>query len=133
MNPDSETVKEWLKFADDDFGFATISLQIDNYFYQICFHYQQAAEKYFKAYIMDNNLEFRKIHDLIELLEICKTKETGIDILRESCVFLNRFYIESRYPMNLPEDFTRSDADAAYKHCLIIQGYIKKLLEQNQS
>ncbi len=62
---DPEVVQEWLAKADEDFEFAKVNLMEGKPFYsQICFHFQQAAEKYLKAYIIAHELEFRKIHDL---------------------------------------------------------------------
>jgi len=48
--PQSEIIKEWLNRADDDFQFASSNLKDrDKFFGQICFHFHQSAEKYFKA------------------------------------------------------------------------------------
>lgn len=58
---DPSIVREWLSKADEDFNFAKINLDEDNKFYsQIYFHFQQAAEKYLKAYIAAYDLEFEK-------------------------------------------------------------------------
>ena len=37
----------------------------------ICFHCQQAAEKYLKAFLVWNDQEPSKTHDLIELAKLC--------------------------------------------------------------
>lgn len=66
---DIEIIRDWVKKADEDFQFAVLNLKEQNPFYaQICFHFHQAAEKYLKAYVVANELEFRKIHDLPLLL-----------------------------------------------------------------
>ena len=66
---DIEIIRDWVKKADEDFQFAVLNLKEQNPFYaQICFHFHQAAEKYLKAYVVANELEFRKIHDLRLLL-----------------------------------------------------------------
>ncbi|MGR3220184.1 MAG: HEPN domain-containing protein, partial [Candidatus Anammoxibacter sp.] len=88
--------KEWIEKANEDFGFAVTSIESNDYFPQICFHFQQAAEKYLKAFIIGNELEFRPIHNLVELLEICKCKESCMDKAREACLYLNPFYIDTR-------------------------------------
>ncbi len=82
-------VKEWMEKAEEDFGFASSSLELENYFAQICFHFQQAAEKYLETFIIANELEFRPVHNLLELLEICKQKGTRIEEIEESCRYLN--------------------------------------------
>ena len=50
---DVSLVKQWMEKAEEDFGYAEKSLQDElEFFAQICFHFHQAAEKYFKAYIV---------------------------------------------------------------------------------
>lgn len=74
---ESEFVKKWLQKADEDFEYAVSSLREElNFFPQICWHFQQAAEKYLKAYIVAFDLEFKKIHDLTALLKICENKNS---------------------------------------------------------
>jgi HEPN domain-containing protein len=69
---DIEIVREWLAKADEDFEFARINFEEGKpFFAQICFHFQQAAEKYLKSYIIAHELEFLKIHDLPLLLKMC--------------------------------------------------------------
>ena len=38
----------------------------------ICFHCQQAVEKFLKAYLVYNDKEINKTHDISQLLEFCK-------------------------------------------------------------
>ena len=93
---DSDIIEEWAAKADEDFEFARINLEEEKPFYaQICFHFQQAAEKYLKAYIIAKELEFRKIHDLPLLLKQCSSKDATIITLAEDCEFLTTFYIET--------------------------------------
>ena len=74
---DFKIVEEWLDKAERDFQFAIRALDRGERFYElICFHFQQAGEKYLKAYIVANELEFKKIHDLGELVQICQRKNS---------------------------------------------------------
>ena len=41
----------------------------------ICFHFQQFIEKYLKAFLIYHDFEPKKIHDLVLLLEHCKSFE----------------------------------------------------------
>jgi HEPN domain-containing protein len=105
-------VEEWLKQADDDFGFAETNLKGTSEFYaQICFHIEQAAEKYLKAYIIGNGLEFEKVHDLVHLLRTCSSFEAAFAALKEDCIFLNTAYIETRYPVHWPTNYTKETAE----------------------
>jgi HEPN domain-containing protein len=64
---------------------------------EVAFHCQQAIEKYFKAYLVENDKQVRKIHDLLKLYsEIKNIKGWNIDeILLED---IGKIYTESRYP-----------------------------------
>jgi HEPN domain-containing protein len=69
---DFSIAQEWIEKADEDFEFALVNFQEGKPFVaQICFHFQQSAEKYLKGYIVARDLEFRKTHDLSMLLSIC--------------------------------------------------------------
>jgi HEPN domain-containing protein len=47
---DRAIIKEWIAKGDDDFNFARINFEEGKPFHaQVCFHFQQAAEKYLKA------------------------------------------------------------------------------------
>ena len=108
---DPIVVREWLAKADDDYNFAKVTLSEDNKYYsQICFHFQQAAEKYLKAFIVAYDLEFEKIHNLIALLKICGKKDTSLLALMEQCELLNTAYIDTRYPVHWPTDYSKDKA-----------------------
>jgi len=127
VNP--KIVKEWLDKADEDFGFASSYLdKEDQFFGQICFHFHQAAEKYLKTFIVANELEFEKIHDLLKLLKICQEKDLSLVNLKEDCQFLNPFYIETRYPVHWPTHHNREEALKAQKAAERIMETIKKMV-----
>lgn len=105
--------EEWIRKADEDFGFASAGLEHTDFFAQICFHFQQAAEKYLKAFIIARHLPFRSVHSLMELLELCKEQAVEFAQLTEACRFLNPFYIDARYPVHWPTQYDRETALAA--------------------
>ena len=90
---DRKVIQEWLGKADEDFNFACRNVEDEeNTFYaQICFHFQQAAEKYLKAYIVAYELTFKKIHELPELVKICRGDNDSFSELEEGCNFLTDF------------------------------------------
>jgi HEPN domain-containing protein len=134
MMQNEEVVKEWIEKAEEDFGFASISLEHTDYFAQICFHFQQAAEKYLKAFIIANGLEFRPVHNLIELLEICRQKEPKIEEIGDACRYLNPFYIDTRYPVYWPTRYDRETAVKAKDLTEKIRGWIRGfLMESDQA
>ncbi|MFA5800123.1 MAG: HEPN domain-containing protein [Candidatus Peribacteraceae bacterium] len=126
---DMRLVNKWIEKAREDFGFAAGSLEDESEFFaQICFHFQQAAEKYLKAYVVKFDLEFKKIHDLMELLDICRAHSPLLDDLQEHCIFLNRFYIFTRYPVHWDSTFTKQDALGAMQAAKAIADSITKSL-----
>ncbi|MDO8126261.1 MAG: HEPN domain-containing protein [Candidatus Brocadiales bacterium] len=123
---DPEVVEEWIRWADNDLAFASACLEDkDRYIAQICFHLHQAVEKYLKAFIIANELEFEKIHDLVKLLKTCTTKKPVLTDLREACEFLNPFYIETRYPVSWPVHHTKEEAQQAKEFATSIGNTIK--------
>jgi HEPN domain-containing protein len=56
---DREIIREWLSKAKEDFDFALMNLQEGKIFFpQICFHFQQSAEKYLKSFILNEKERF---------------------------------------------------------------------------
>ena len=126
---DASIVQEWIEKADEDFEFALVNLQEGKPFIaQVCFHFQQAAEKYLKGYIVAKDLEFRKTHDLPMLLGICISQNSTFEALSEECEYLNTFYVESRYPVHWPTDFSRPEAQKSYQAAEKIRSFVKKQL-----
>lgn len=112
---DPAIVQEWLDKADEDFRFAEANLREGNEFYaQICFHFQQAAEKVLKAFIIDKGLAFERVHDLVYLLKTCSSFDPAFAELKEDGILLNTAYIETRYPVHWPTNYTKETAQAAY-------------------
>ena len=64
----------------------------------VCFHCQQAAEKYLKAFLVYNNQEPPKTHDLIELAKLCNNFNTEFSLIFPKCEYLLPFASHTRYP-----------------------------------
>jgi len=64
----------------------------------ICFHAQQGAEKYLKAWLEEHNIAFPRIHDLIALLNLSGGLIPELDPLKPRLAHLSVFGITSRYP-----------------------------------
>lgn len=127
---DKKVVKEWLNSADEDFEFASVNLEEgDRFFSRICFHFQQAGEKYLKAFIVANDLPFKKIHDLTQLIEICKKKDEFFETLQNEAKFLTDLYIDTRYPAFWPIGQTREEAEKAKASAKQIGDFIKEKLK----
>jgi len=97
---DAEFVTPWIQKAENDFSTARhlaenmhpVPIEI------VCFHCQQAAEKYLKAFLVWNDQEPPKTHDLIELTKLCSNFDKGFLLLSPKCEFLIPFATRTRYP-----------------------------------
>ena len=126
---DHQVTSEWLKKADEDFEFAASVIEESQFYAQICFHFHQAAEKYLKSYLIAAELQFKRIHDLPVLLKSCLLKEPGLESIVKDCKLLNRFYIDTRYPVHWPTEYTRQDAFEAKNAAEHIRDVIKNALD----
>lgn len=79
-----EVVKNWIRKAESDIKIAKDEFQTEKPATDaICFHTQQCVEKYLKAFLIFNGREFRKTHDIAELLELCSEIEPKFQKLYE--------------------------------------------------
>jgi HEPN domain-containing protein len=128
---DSQLVREWIGKADEDSGFAVSVIEESPYYSQICFHFHQAAEKYLKAHIIAYDLDFQKIHDLPVLLKICMQKDPELQKVLNDCKFLNRYYIDARYPVHWPTSYDKEEAQKAKLAAEHIRDAIKNRLRNS--
>lgn len=94
-----DIVSSWIKKADRDLEVSKRELKLSNpYTDIICFHAQQAAEKYMKAYLIWLDIEFQKTHDIEDLVILASKKDCSILELKDSGAELSSFAVEIRYP-----------------------------------
>lgn len=91
-------VKEWVLRAQNDFRAAEILYKEKGPSDSVCFHCHQTAEKLLKGFLFFKKERFPKIHDLIRLLNLCREIDKSFEGLIKEASFLNRYYIETRYP-----------------------------------
>jgi HEPN domain-containing protein len=97
---DFEFVKPWIQKAENDISSAYI---LTEKMYPVpteivCFHCQQAAEKYLKAFLVYNDQEPPKTHDLIELTRLCSNFDKDFPVIIPKCEYLLPFTAQTRYP-----------------------------------
>ena len=109
----SADVRRWVEKADNDLRNAvyTLTMKADCPFDTVCFHAQQCAEKYLKALLVAEGIEFPKTHDLIILLNLVP-KGISLPLSAADVHPLDRYSIEARYP-GAWEPITRTEAEDA--------------------
>ena len=65
---------------------------------QVCFHCQQGAEKFLKAFLVEKQGKFPKVHSLLELLGLASRLDNSLNTLKNDCLYLDQFYVPTRYP-----------------------------------
>lgn len=73
----------------------------------VCWHCQQCAEKYLKAFLIQQGMDFPFRHDLVELTNLCLEREPNFRLLANDIATLNAFGSTIRYPGSVA---TRQDA-----------------------
>jgi HEPN domain-containing protein len=97
-------VDEWVRKGTQDLRAAEIlARQEPPLCYPICFHCQQAAEKYLKAYLTYRQVEFTKTHHIGQILELIGTVDAGLAEQLRPAVVLTPYGVEVRYPGDIPE------------------------------
>lgn len=92
--------EEWITKAEGDLSTAGRELRArksPNYD-AVCFHAQQCIEKYLKAVLQEEEIEFGKTHNLSALLDKILSRHPHLETLRPSLQILNAFAIDFRYP-----------------------------------
>jgi len=129
---DSFEVEKWLQKANDDYQFSASILPETNFYSQVCFFFQQSAEKYLKAYIIKKQLDFKKMHDLIRLLEICQKKDSSFQEIFDDCNLLNAFYVDTRYPVHWPSLVSMEEALRAKDAAFRVKEFIEVILKEEK-
>jgi len=121
--------EEWFKKARDDYKSAKVVLDEGGYYGTTCFLAQQMAEKYLKAFLVYSGWKLEKMHDLIKLLNECKKISSDFDDLKEDCILLNDYYIETRYPLDTPVDYSKKEAREALAAAESIGRFVVKTVK----
>jgi HEPN domain-containing protein len=114
----NEYVKKWLTKAANDLKVAENELKVptENMVTDaICFHSQQAVEKYLKAYLITRDVEFGKTHNLEFLLELCIKEDP--EFKKIDVGNLSFFAVEARYP----DEFYIPSLDEAQEYVVIVR------------
>ncbi len=93
-------VKEWLDYANRDLRSAKYLLDMRPIPVEIiCYHCQQAAEKALKGYLIHQDIEPVKTHDLRLLCKMCSCIDKNFDDISQACANLTPYAVQPRYPL----------------------------------
>jgi len=116
--------QEWVAKAEGDFVVAAQIMRGRKHrvFDAVCFHSQQAAEKYFKARLCEAGVAFAKTHDLIVLLKLTLPLEPLWSSFLPAAQALTDYAVDFRYP---GDTATLGEARLALKECKAIRREVR--------
>lgn len=116
--------REWIEKAEGDFATAGREMRArrrQNYD-AVCFHAQQAAEKYLKAILQENGAAVPRTHNLIDLLGLCLPFDSSLSLQRDLLVILDRYAVLYRYPGDSAD---RKEARRAYRAIVELREFLQ--------
>ena len=129
----NDLINQWIKKADADLDTVNSLLKTDYTHYEIvCFHCQQAVEKYFKAFLINSSIRILKTNDLEVLLNMCINEDNSFEKFDRILLSgLTDFAVLSRYP----DDFIKVTKDEAIRYqemAVNIRSFITKKIEEKK-
>jgi len=122
---------EWIEKAEGDFrtaGRESGSTDQPNYD-AVCFHSQQCAEKYVKAFLVEAETAFPKSHDLTRLLDLGLPIDSSLEEIRPELARLTDYAVEFRYP---GQSADRELAQHALEDCRTVRARVRARLSLPQ-
>ena len=119
--------REWIAKAEGDWRVVNSQNRSRNPVYDaICFHAQQTVEKYLKAWLSEEGLNFPKIHDTEVLLNMCVRTLPEVAKYDAEARYLTTYAVEIRYPGVFA-------AEMHAKNCTIAARKIRKVVRTTLS
>ena len=104
----NQLAQEWFSTAEIDLSSANHLLTMHPHPIEIiCYHCQQSAEKYLKGFLVLNNHEVIKTHDLMLLNNLCCEYDNDFEKVADECLRLTDYSVNVRYPY--PFDLNEED------------------------
>lgn len=125
----AQEVLEWIAKAEEDYTGAIRLIKQTNppTYNLVCFCCQQCVEKYFKAYLTAENVQFDFKHHLEKLLlPKCIKLDPSFEFIRDLVRRVDVYSVEFRYP---GEHANKEDALLALKAMKQIRKFIREKLE----
>ncbi len=97
-NIEPGTPGDWLKRARSNLVRAQQPKPDDDFWEDLCFDTQQVAEKALKALLIHNQISFRFVHDLAELLTSLEQNGIKLPDQIRTVAELSDYAVQARYP-----------------------------------
>jgi len=120
-------IQEWIKIADEDYNTAIFLQNMKPVPFEIiCFHCQQCAEKYLKAFLVKHEIVVPKTHNLDWIIKECMAINVQFAEIKINSIRLTDYAVEVRYPYRL--ELNEFIMDIAIKDAEMIKNFVIKRL-----
>lgn len=127
---ENKSAKIWLKSARHDLDLSFLLNRDKAFTDTICYFCHQTVEKTLKAlFLLNGFFDFPHTHDLEALMKQCKKLSPDILDFRNSFLLLNRYYLETKYPVEEPVNYPREEAEKAIEMAEEIYEFVEKKLK----
>ena len=118
---------EWVNKAEGDYFTAKREVKVKKFpnYDGVCFNSQQVAEKYLKAFLLENGHPIPKTHILMDLLALCIKIDPTFELIQADLNILEGYAIHFRYP---GESADIDEARNAFKTASNARKFIRNLL-----
>lgn len=98
--------KAWVEKAEADYGTAQREIKVKKgaNFDAVCLHAELCAERYLKARLAEDEIDFPSTRHIVVLLMLCLDLEPGWEAFREQIRTLSSFAIELEDPDMLSDE-----------------------------
>lgn len=121
---------KWVTMAQKHIRSAKILFEHDADNETVCFHCQQAVEKYFKGYLIYISGQLQDGHSLLKLCKKAMAHDQSFGSFLKDMAFVNTFYIETRYPAQDPLLVSKDDTEECLRIVESVVMKIDKLLSK---
>jgi HEPN domain-containing protein len=123
-------IQAWVSKAENDLLNVQNNLRAERIPWDtVCFHCQQAAEKYLKAILVVHNLEIPRTHDLEALLNVIEGRFPALRHQRSDLQWLTTYAVAVRYPPELLEDtYGSEEGQRTYAIALAVRDTCREYL-----
>ncbi len=128
---DSRRYLDWYAKAKTDLRGAQILFDAEADNSLVAFHCQQAIEKILKGFVLKHTKELLEGHSLVFLIRRASRIDEEMRRFTKDCAFVNQFYIETRYPADIPDEVDEYEV----RECLttaneVLEYIVNKEVEQ---
>jgi HEPN domain-containing protein len=118
---------QWIEKAEGDYNTALRMLEYKDYagYDAVCFHAQQCAEKYLKAFLVRKDVRFEHRHDHTYLLSLILTVDPSFEAIRYELDVLNDYAVTVRYPGDFAD---AEESRTAFRCNEVVRRFIRQKL-----